>query len=130
VAQGIDLMAGDRHQIGAVGQVGLVGAVDRGAPVGSAADHRRGQHLPDIALGDQVLDVVDRRRHLALQLFDLAFDLLRAWSELLPLQPDRMPDADIDLGFCIFDRDQHANFDAAIRYVRRRPRLSAAVAGR
>jgi len=32
-----------------------------------AADHCRRQHPADIALGNQILQVVDRRRHLALQ---------------------------------------------------------------
>ncbi len=68
IAQRVDrVAAGDRHQIGAVGAVGLVGAVERGPPVRGAADHRRRQHAADIALGDQILDVTDRRRHLALQ---------------------------------------------------------------
>ncbi len=75
MAQRIDLMAaGDRHQGGAVRAIGLVSAVDRRAPVRGTADHRRGQHPSDIARGDQVLGVIDRRRHLA-------------------LQADRMPDA-------------------------------------
>jgi hypothetical protein len=58
VAQRIDLMAaGDRKQIGAVGPVRLIGALDRGAPVGGAA-HRGGQHPTDISSRDQILHVI------------------------------------------------------------------------
>jgi hypothetical protein len=68
VAERIDLMtAGDRHQIGAVGAAGLIGAVDRGPPIAGTTDHCRGKYLADVTIGDQVFDIVDRRRHLALQ---------------------------------------------------------------
>ena len=56
-----------RQQVGTVGAIGLKGAIDGRPPVRGAADHGGGEHPPDIPLGDQVLDVVDRRRHLTLQ---------------------------------------------------------------
>ena len=68
VAQRVDhVAAGDRQQIGAIGAVRLIGAVDRGSPVRRAADHRRRQYPAEIAIGDKVFGVADRRRHLALQ---------------------------------------------------------------
>jgi hypothetical protein len=47
--------------------LGLLGAIDRGSPVRSGDDHRRRQNPTDIAVGDQILDVIDQRRHLVLQ---------------------------------------------------------------
>src|SRR4051794_40428972 len=68
IAQSIYLVAaGDRHQVRAIGAVGLVSAVDRGAPVWRAADHRRRQDPADIAVRDQILYVINCRRSLALQ---------------------------------------------------------------
>src|SRR5580704_9244405 len=59
--------AGDRQQVGAVREIGLVSTVYAGSPIRGAADHRRRQNATDKAIGDQVLGVVDRRRYLALQ---------------------------------------------------------------
>jgi hypothetical protein len=52
---------------GTVSGICLVGTVYGGSPARGTADHRRRQNATDIALGDQVLGVIDRRRHLALQ---------------------------------------------------------------
>src|SRR5271155_1561674 len=65
VAERVDRVAASNgQQIGAVSEIGLVGTVYRGSPIRGAADHRRRQNAADIDLGDQVLGVVDRRRHL------------------------------------------------------------------
>src|SRR5438045_1870029 len=68
IAQSIDLVAtDDRHQISAVVNIRLISAIDRLAPVRSATDHCRRQDAAEIAFGHQVLGIIDRRRHLALQ---------------------------------------------------------------
>ena len=68
MTQRVDLMAArDGQEVGAIGTVGLIGAVDRGAPVRGATDHRRRENATDMALRYQVPGVADRRRHLALQ---------------------------------------------------------------
>ena len=64
--------AGDRHQIGAVGNIRLIGPIDGLPPVRGATDHRRGQHSADIPLGHQVSGVIDSGRHLPLQTDDMA----------------------------------------------------------
>src|SRR5215469_2620494 len=86
-AEGIDLVtAGDRHQVGAVCEVGLVGAVDGRSPIRGAADHRCRQNAADIAVGDQVLGVIDCRRYLALQSDRMA----DVFSLRCIAQPDRL----------------------------------------
>src|SRR6202008_960992 len=59
--------AGDRQQVGAVREIRLVSTVYAGSPIRGAADHRRRQDAADIALGDQGLGGVDRRRYLFLE---------------------------------------------------------------
>src|SRR5260221_8015665 len=44
------MAAGDRHQIGAIGEIGLKGAIERRSPVRGAANHRRRQYPADIAV--------------------------------------------------------------------------------
>src|SRR5271166_5132630 len=67
IAQRIDRMtAGDRQQVGAVREIGLVGTVYGGSPIRGTADYRRRENPADIAVSDEVLGVVDRRRYLTL----------------------------------------------------------------
>src|SRR5580700_4679116 len=61
------MTAGDRHQVGAVSEISLVGTLYGGSPIRGTADHRRRQNPSDIAVNDEVLGVVDCRRYLALQ---------------------------------------------------------------
>ena len=68
IAKRIEIVAaGDRHQVGAVGEIRLIGAVERGSPTRRVDEQRSGERLADVALGDQVPDVVDRWRDPALQ---------------------------------------------------------------
>src|SRR5436853_3115967 len=53
--------AGDGQQIGAVSGICLVGTVYGWSPIRSTANHRRGQDAADIALGNEVFGVTDRR---------------------------------------------------------------------
>ena len=61
------MAAGDRHQVGTIGEIGLVGPVQAGAPVRRVDEQGAGKRLADIALLDQVADIGDGRRHPPLQ---------------------------------------------------------------
>ena len=63
VAECVDrVAAGNGQQIGAVSGICLVGTVlYRWSPIRSAANHRRRQDAADIALGNEVFGVTDRR---------------------------------------------------------------------
>ena len=60
MAKRIDRMAaGDCQKVGAIGSVGLVGAVDRGSPVRGAGDHCRRKYPANIPIGDEILRVIE-----------------------------------------------------------------------
>ena len=68
VAERIQIVSAcDGHQVGAVGEIGLIGAIECGAPTRRVDEQRARERPADIPFGDQVPDIVDRRRNPALK---------------------------------------------------------------